>query len=163
MNSLDEVIDIMFDSDEIKKIENNHWKPQPGIYRFRINDIQVKKSSGGKPYLDLTANVTDPTTNNEFNSFGYVWLTESKGARIRYGLFLKSLGLDPGSKHKPKDFLDKQGVAVIYRGDSKYLRMQDFCTEDSVVLGPDPSVEKAAPAKYEGQKSAFNSDDNVPF
>ena len=163
MGSLDEVIDIMFDGEEIKKIENAHWKPQPGIYQFHINDIEVKKSSGGKPYLDLTASVTDPTTNNEFNSFGYVWLTESKGARIRYGLFLKSLGLDPGAKHKPKDFLNKQGVAVIYRGDSKYLRMQDFCIEGNVVLGPDPSVEKAAPAKYEGQKRASNSGDNVPF
>lgn len=161
MSNMSDVIDILFDKDEAQKVVMSSYRPQPGYYQVSIEEAEMKTSKNDKPYMDIAAIATDPSNNATFKTFGIVWLTE--GAKVRYGRFLSSIGLElsDNKKYKLKDFRNKQGIAAIYRNDSKYLRMQDFFRSDDVVLGPDPSLEPVV--ANPGKKTSSNFGEDTPF
>ena len=161
MNSVSDVIEIMFDKSEAQKVEMSSYKPQAGYYSVVIDDVEVKTSKNNKPYLDIAATATDAQADVAFKTFGTVWLTD--GAKIRYGRFLSSMGLDlTARQYKPNDFMNQKAVAAIFRGDSKYLRMQDFHRNHDVVLGPDPGLEPPAQVNAD-KKSPSNFGEDTPF
>lgn len=77
---------LTFTDEEVADLEDK-WIPAAGRYKFRINDVESKENTNGKPYLDLNVTCFSESNLNEFDCFGNVYLTE--GAKWKYGLFLK--------------------------------------------------------------------------
>lgn len=149
-------IALIFTDAEVEGLKDK-WVPEPGIYRFRIDDAELKSNKNNKDYIDLT--VTILYGNESFECFGNVYTTPE--SKWKYGLFLKCIGLD--LKDAPftlKQFMNREGVGTFHRGDAKYMRLQEFITRESTPLGPNSSV---APKPKEAAKTSSIMDDDTPF
>jgi len=150
---------LTFTDEEIADLEDK-WIPGSGRYKFRINDVESKENKNGKPYLDLSVTCFSESNLNEFDCFGNVYLTE--GAKWKYGLFLKCIGLDPKkSPFKIKDFMQREGIGVFAREGGKYLRLQKFLHGDDIQVGVDASLDSGYAVEVEYNPSI--GDDDTPF
>jgi len=147
---------LTFTDEEVADLEDK-WIPAAGRYKFRINDVESKENTNGKPYLDLNVTCFSESNLNEFDCFGNVYLTE--GAKWKYGLFLKCIGLDPKeAPFKISTFIKREGIGVFAREGGKYLRLQMFLYGDDIKLGVDPLLDPVV--EYNNPSIG---DDDTPF